>query len=250
MMIVFMVCGCSKKDDTAVSEPVVDTVKDPLEVYYGIWKVDKLKVNDSFYSVEELEYMGDYSASDIYIVIKEGGSVYFAELRNDDSYGGSWEFNEDNNSVSIEGAEFMLDEDAYLYAEIDGDYMYLKRYSYSQSITDIPKLEDNTVSEEPVIEDNSNNNVRTGMSDEFMKAMDSYENFIDEYCTFMKKYYDNPNDLSILADYGKFMINLDRYERDFADWESSDMTDEEADYYYKVQLRCNAKLLETLSEMN
>jgi hypothetical protein len=36
---------------------------------------------------------------------------------------------------------------------------------------------------------------------DWKKALDDYEAFVDEYVTFMKKYKDNPTDMSLLSDY-------------------------------------------------
>lgn len=50
--------------------------------------------------------------------------------------------------------------------------------------------------------DKTNND--SGVIDpDFKKAMDSYEKFFDEYVAIMKKYANNPTDMSILADYSK-----------------------------------------------
>ena len=44
-----------------------------------------------------------------------------------------------------------------------------------------------------------------GMRPEFKEAMDSYEAFYVEYYDMMKKYNNNPTDLSILAEYSELM---------------------------------------------
>lgn len=55
--------------------------------------------------------------------------------------------------------------------------------------------------------------------------MDSYEAFIDEYVAFMKKYSDNPSDVSLLADYTKYMSKYADMVEKFDKWESEDLND-------------------------
>ena len=83
-----------------------------------------------------------------------------------------------------------------------------------------------------------------GMHPDFKAAMDSYEEFMDEYVAFMKKYSDNPSDLGLLADYAKFMSEYDDFVEDFEKWEDADLNTEETKYYIEVQSRVAQKLLE------
>ncbi|MGN1131178.1 MAG: DUF6591 domain-containing protein [Ruminococcus sp.] len=83
-----------------------------------------------------------------------------------------------------------------------------------------------------------------GMGSDFKAAMDSYEEFMDEYVAFMKKYNDNPNDAALLADYADYTSKYSDFVKDFEKWESEDMNTAEAAYYLEVQTRVNKKLLE------
>lgn len=85
---------------------------------------------------------------------------------------------------------------------------------------------------------------QTGLRPEFKEAMDSYEEFMNEYVAFMKKYKENPSDLSLLADYAKFMGKYAEVTRDFEKWNSEDMNNDEMAYYLDVQTRVTKKLLE------
>lgn len=85
---------------------------------------------------------------------------------------------------------------------------------------------------------------KSGMSSDFKKAMDSYEAFIDEYVSFMKKYAANPTDTALLSKYSSMMNKLSEQEAAFAKWNSSSLTAEEAAYYVQVQTRVSKKLLE------
>ena len=82
------------------------------------------------------------------------------------------------------------------------------------------------------------------MRPEFKAAMDSYETFINGYVDFMKKYSDNPDDLSLLAEYSTYMDKYDDMVENFDEWEDEDMNDDETAYYIDVQARVSKKLLE------
>lgn len=70
------------------------------------------------------------------------------------------------------------------------------------------------------------------------------EAFIDEYVAFMKKYSDNPSDVSLLADYTKYMSKYADMVEKFDKWESEDLNDAELAHYIDVQARVSKKLLE------
>jgi len=84
-----------------------------------------------------------------------------------------------------------------------------------------------------------------GMRKEFKEAMDSYEEFIDEYIVFMKKYSDsNSMDAELLKDYSIYMSKYTKSVEAFEKWEDDDLNPEEESYYIKVQTRVSKKLLE------
>lgn len=79
---------------------------------------------------------------------------------------------------------------------------------------------------------------------DFKSAMDSYEKFFGEYVAIVKKYANNPNDMSILGDYSNYMNKYTQMMKDFEKWESEDMNAAETAYYLEVQGRITKKLLE------
>ncbi len=89
--------------------------------------------------------------------------------------------------------------------------------------------------------DNSKDNE---LSSDFKEAMDSYENFINEYVDFMKKYSANPTDLSLLTDYSSYMSKYADFVASFEKWESEDLNTAELAYYVDVQARVSKKLLD------
>ncbi len=85
-----------------------------------------------------------------------------------------------------------------------------------------------------------------GIDPDFKAAMDSYENFMNEYVEFMKKFSANPSDLSMLAYYADYMSKYAEFVRDFEKWENVEMNATETAYYIDVQGRVSKKLLEVV----
>ncbi len=84
-----------------------------------------------------------------------------------------------------------------------------------------------------------------GMRPEFKKAMDSYEEFMTEYCEFMKKYKESDGtDLGLVADYADYMSKYAEWVEDFESWDDGEMNTEETAYYLDVQNRISKKLIE------
>ncbi len=78
----------------------------------------------------------------------------------------------------------------------------------------------------------------------FKAAMDSYEKFFNEYVAIVKKYKDNPTDMSILSDYAAYMGQYADMVQKMEKWENEDLNAAEVAYYIDVQARISKKLLE------
>lgn len=83
-----------------------------------------------------------------------------------------------------------------------------------------------------------------GMRPDFKEAMDSYEAFYDEYCDFMKKYNENSGDLTLIMEYGDMLTRSAEMSKEFEEWNSDDLNDEEMKYYFEVSNRVTQKLAE------
>ena len=95
-----------------------------------------------------------------------------------------------------------------------------------------------------VTEGEKSNADDTTIDPDFKAAMDSYEKFFDEYVAIMKKYKENPTDMSILTDYAKYMGQYADMMQKLEDWENEDLNAAETAYYVDVQARITKKLLE------
>ena len=82
------------------------------------------------------------------------------------------------------------------------------------------------------------------ISSDFKVAMDSYEKFMDEYVAFMKKYMDNPTDMSLVLDYANYSSKYADVVEKFEKWNDEEMNTAEMAYYIDVQARVSKKLLE------
>ncbi len=73
---------------------------------------------------------------------------------------------------------------------------------------------------------------------------ESYEAYIDEYCAFMERYLANPTDLNLLNEYVSIMETLDEFTTAADNYDTTDMTDAELQYYLEVTGRCTTRMLE------
>lgn len=104
-----------------------------------------------------------------------------------------------------------------------------------------PKKESTTTSAETTSTEESS---KDELSKDFKEAMDSYEKFMNEYVSFMKKYKENPSDMSLISDYATYMSKYTDFVKDFEKWENQEMNAAETTYYIDVQARVSKKLLE------
>ncbi len=89
--------------------------------------------------------------------------------------------------------------------------------------------------------DNADNNA---VSPQLKEFLDSYEACMDEYCEFMKKYNENPNDLEMLSDYNTLLQKYTEFMQKAEQYDTDKMSKEEAKYYMDVMNRVNKKLLD------
>lgn len=106
--------------------------------------------------------------------------------------------------------------------------------------------ESTTPAKEPETEetpDNPDEQIRP----EIKEAIDSYEAFVDEYCTFMTEY--SLTDLSKLSTYNELIQKELVMTQKFEALEKEELTTAEALYYSEVSLRCSQKMLDIASKM-
>lgn len=85
-----------------------------------------------------------------------------------------------------------------------------------------------------------------GLRPEFKQAMDAYEAFYRDYCDLLKKYGENPSDLTLLQEYMSMMTKVQEMDAAFEEWDQDEMNNEELKYYLEVQTR----VLQMLADVN
>ena len=121
---------------------------------------------------------------------------------------------------------------------------------------DIEKIKNGISSEnniEQSMENKQENTNATSNSEElntdFKNAMDSYEKYIDEYIAFMKKYFENPTDTSLLTQYASMLTKYQQAVKDFENWNTKNLNKAEQKYYVEVQTRVTKKLADASIDM-
>ncbi len=149
------------------------------------------------------------------------------------------------------------DEHSYIYglwSAVNSAFCWNNNFDVDAIVTEYDQkkaaeeAEKATESTEGITEPEASTESTTTSSDDidpdFKAAMDSYEEFFDEYVAIMKKYKENPTDLSILTDYATYMGQYADMIQNLEEWESKDLNTAEAAYYVDVQARITKKLLE------
>ena len=92
--------------------------------------------------------------------------------------------------------------------------------------------------------ESDNSNSGDEIRPEFKEAMDSYEAFYIEYCEFMKKYSENPTDLTLLAKYADMLVKAEEMNEAFEEWDEDELSAEELQYYLEVNNRVVKMLID------
>lgn len=198
---------------TLINQPSSEkgTIKNDSETTFSIYvgDISSEKYNEYINNCIELGFDQDY-------------------LKNDNKYTA---YNKEDIHINIEYVGFNT-----MYIEISAPKS--EDEDTGKETEDLTNIEGSTSDnkDEPALID--------GMRPEFKAAMDSYEEFFDEYCEFMKEFKANPNDLELLTAYADFMDEYTTYMDKLDEWEGEDMNEAELKYYTEVTLRIEKKLLE------
>lgn len=82
----------------------------------------------------------------------------------------------------------------------------------------------------------------TGVDPQLKATLDSYEKFIDEYISFVKKYKDSNQPVSMLADYTKIMTQYADWATKLSEIKSENLSPADLGYYMEVTARCAQKI--------
>lgn len=219
-----------------------DEWDDIMDEYYNAWddalddiydKADDL-IEDAYDDLSYNEY------SDVWSEMYKGYSDTWSVLYN--LYSDAW--SETYNAYSACWSGFYegnTDVDAIL-NELTGE-------NSKGSSADNGSVEGNAQDQNTASGSNPKTDSNVGSSEvrsEFKEAMDAYEAFYDEYCDILQKYYNNPTDLTLLAEYSNLMTKAVEMDETFAKWESEDLNSEELKYYLEVNNRVMQKLVDVM----
>lgn len=181
-------------------------------------------------------YIGNTSKDDYNSYVKACSDKGFTVNYNkDDNF-----YDADNNagwhvSIKYEGNNIM---------SIDIDAPSESSTAPSASEDTTKPAESKPAQSKPAKTANNDSDMVDGMHRDFKEAMDSYEEFFDEYVAFMKKYENSDNPMSMFSDYTKFMSQYSETMQKLDEWKSKDLNTKEAAYLLDVTNRINKKLLE------
>ena len=82
----------------------------------------------------------------------------------------------------------------------------------------------------------------TGVDPQLKATLDSYEKFIDEYISFVKKYKDSNQPMSMLADYTKIMTQYADWATKLSEIKSENLSPADLEYYIEVTACCAQKI--------
>lgn len=91
------------------------------------------------------------------------------------------------------------------------------------------------------VKSTSSNQLVDGMRPEFKRAMDSYEEFLDDYCEFMKK-YKSSNGADMINEYLDFLSKYTETMEKLNEISEDELNNKELAYYTDVMTRINKKL--------
>ena len=127
-----------------------------------------------------------------------------------------------------------------------GAKLTLSYYSSSKSLDiELEVTKDDTAQTDAT--DNTDAQTKTSpaaSSSDFRALMDGYEQFMNSYVEFMKKYEDSDDTTSMLADYGSMMQQYSDWSKKFDDVDESSLSADDQAYYLEVQGRVAQKLSE------
>ena len=113
-----------------------------------------------------------------------------------------------------------------------------------QAGADETAKEESKADEQANSDENSDADLVDGMRPEFKEAMDSYEEFYEEYCEVLKQYMEDPTDVTVLTQYSDLMQQSIEMAEKFEEWDNGELNTEELKYYVEVNGRVTQMLVE------
>ncbi|MCR5690758.1 MAG: leucine-rich repeat domain-containing protein [Eubacterium sp.] len=105
--------------------------------YCGTWQLMSVEKDGSKYTTSELEKLGEKNFSQVYMVLKEGGSAYLKDAYNGNT--SSWSVEGDGLKIA---EKICLYEDNFIVTDRNGSTVYFAKISDNQDITQFDEDKD------------------------------------------------------------------------------------------------------------
>ncbi len=241
---------------------------------------DRAKDSDPFIKSEqnvESAAVGTYFGEDgsIYSLLSDGSADYFFYTYNDPTTGQAWTYTSDGKilikysdktTITVDAKDlsainynFVGDNRAEWedekYVKISNEARHLTGDECRTIIAEVLKAaseEKSTASNQNsgdkttsgiLKEDNQTGNSTGGLDPDLKAFLDSYEDFVDDYIAFMKKYENSDDINAMFSDYLKMLDDMAEYDKALEQYDKDKMSKADYDYYIEVTTRCSAKLM-------
>ena len=143
----------------------------------------------------------------------------------------------DDEDLTREALEKELKDDGYTIKSGASTTTTTTKTDDKKTTTDTDKKDDTKTT--------TTTSTTTGLRPEFKQTMDDYEDFIDDYIEFMKKYKNsNGTDTSMMSDYTRYMNKYSELSKNLQKYDANSMNSDELAYYMKVVQRSSEKIKE------
>ncbi len=179
---------------------------------YGTWKVANVEYEGTKFTSEEWKNMDNEDYTEFFIIIKEGGQAYVYDY----GYGDLVDWLVSEDSIMIGEQKCNLVDDQICFEYYSDELVYLNKVSDSQIIPSDKNVQEETedIDTEEDVEESRQpaaSNENSADDAEWKQFLEDYEAWVDDYIEIVKKYKENPTDISILSDYTEMVS-------DMADW--------------------------------
>ena len=197
------------------------------DIFIGEWKISGAQIGGRYIDSRLFIELGVNEFESFSLVLEpDGKAIISSEGQQQET---DWQENE--NGVKVGGAKLEYRDEALWIDTEQGNLRLEKAGSSDEEITD----------ESSRFREEESDAIRP----EFKRAMDSYEQFFDEYISFMERYSNATTEemLSLISDYADYMTKFTQTMEALEKLENSEMNEAEAVYYAQVSARISEKLM-------
>lgn len=197
------------------------------------------------------DYIDECKKKGFTVDYNKGDDYYYA--KNEDGYNLDIRYKDDNVMEIVLSEPYEESSTTSTTSKTESSKSEQSSSSKVESTTSKPKteskVESKSESSKPK-EESSKSKSDNIIDPKFKEAMDSYEEFINEYVDFMKKYHANPTNATLINEYAEYTSKYAEMLKKFNEWEDEDLNSAETAYYIDVQARVSKKLVAVSYEIS